>query len=214
MRLRWNPRCRSVVRHRCRRLGDGMSGRRRRRRTADTQRSNTSRSPKEWIDAFTKETGIKVTYRQGGDTELSNQLDRRGRLLAGRCVPHRELTGDGRGRGRWGVRRCRHRDRRAGARQVPPVDQQVDRRRGPHRLRLQHAEAAAGRVAAIDHGPAAARMEGALGHPPPKADFQAIVSAMLQLTGEQATSAWLTRMKTNATLPAGQYRHPARGQRR
>src|SRR6478609_12190868 len=29
---------------------------------------------KEWIDAFTKETGIKVEYRQGGDTELGNQL--------------------------------------------------------------------------------------------------------------------------------------------
>ena len=29
---------------------------------------------KEWIDAFTDETGIKVTYRQGGDTELGNQL--------------------------------------------------------------------------------------------------------------------------------------------
>ena len=29
---------------------------------------------KEWIDAFTAETGIKVTYRQGGDTELGNQL--------------------------------------------------------------------------------------------------------------------------------------------
>src|SRR5688572_33501204 len=29
---------------------------------------------KEWIDAFTKETGINVTYRQGGDTELGNQL--------------------------------------------------------------------------------------------------------------------------------------------
>ena len=29
---------------------------------------------KEWIDAFTEETGIKVTYRQGGDTELGNQL--------------------------------------------------------------------------------------------------------------------------------------------
>src|ERR1044072_731092 len=29
---------------------------------------------KEWIDAFTKETGIQVEYRQGGDTELGNQL--------------------------------------------------------------------------------------------------------------------------------------------
>lgn len=29
---------------------------------------------KEWIDAFTKETGVKVTMRQGSDTELSNQL--------------------------------------------------------------------------------------------------------------------------------------------
>ena len=29
---------------------------------------------KEWIDAFTEETGIPVTYRQGGDTEMGNQL--------------------------------------------------------------------------------------------------------------------------------------------
>jgi len=29
---------------------------------------------KEWIDAFTAETGVKVTMRQGSDTELSNQL--------------------------------------------------------------------------------------------------------------------------------------------
>src|ERR1700752_329636 len=29
---------------------------------------------REWIDAFTKETGIKVTYRAGGDTELGNQV--------------------------------------------------------------------------------------------------------------------------------------------
>src|SRR3954462_13491264 len=29
---------------------------------------------KEWIDGFTKQTGIKVPYRQGGDTELGNQL--------------------------------------------------------------------------------------------------------------------------------------------
>ncbi|MGK2866952.1 MAG: extracellular solute-binding protein, partial [Mycobacterium sp.] len=42
--------------------------------------------------------------------------------------------------------------------------------------------------------------KGRWGAPPPKPDFQAIVAAMLQLTGEEATSAWLTGMKTNATL--------------
>ncbi|MEV0467409.1 iron ABC transporter substrate-binding protein [Nocardia tengchongensis] len=29
---------------------------------------------KEWIDAFTKDTGIKVTIRNGGDTDLGNQI--------------------------------------------------------------------------------------------------------------------------------------------
>src|SRR5262245_35375368 len=29
---------------------------------------------KEWIDGFTKETGIKVTLRQGSDTEFGNQI--------------------------------------------------------------------------------------------------------------------------------------------
>ncbi len=29
---------------------------------------------KEWIDAFTKESGVKVKYRQGGDTDLGNQI--------------------------------------------------------------------------------------------------------------------------------------------
>jgi iron(III) transport system substrate-binding protein len=32
----------------------------------------------EWVDAFTAETGVKVTMRQGSDTELSNQIVQEG----------------------------------------------------------------------------------------------------------------------------------------
>ena len=59
---------------------------------------------KAWVDAFTAETGIKVTLRQGDDTELG-QPDRPGRRgLAGGRLPHRELAGDGPGRQRRPVR--------------------------------------------------------------------------------------------------------------
>ncbi|MBF6172407.1 iron ABC transporter substrate-binding protein [Nocardia blacklockiae] len=34
---------------------------------------------KEWVDAFTKETGIKVTLRNGGDTELASQIAAEGK---------------------------------------------------------------------------------------------------------------------------------------
>jgi iron(III) transport system substrate-binding protein len=33
-----------------------------------------------WVDGFTKETGIKVTLRNGGDTELGNQLVQEGNV--------------------------------------------------------------------------------------------------------------------------------------
>ncbi len=33
---------------------------------------------KEWIEEFTKETGVKVTLRQGSDTEMSNQIIQEG----------------------------------------------------------------------------------------------------------------------------------------
>ena len=33
---------------------------------------------KEWVDAFTKQTGIEVTVRNGDDTEMSNQIMQEG----------------------------------------------------------------------------------------------------------------------------------------
>jgi len=42
--------------------------------------------------------------------------------------------------------------------------------------------------------------KGRWGGAPAKADFQAIVSALLQLKGEQATAQWLAGMKTNAVV--------------
>ena len=42
--------------------------------------------------------------------------------------------------------------------------------------------------------------KGRWGGAPAKADFQAIVSALLQLEGEQATAQWLAGMKTNAVV--------------
>ncbi len=52
---------------------------------------------KSWVDGFTKETGIKVTLRNGDDSELGNQLVQERRRVASRCVSDRELTVDGAG---------------------------------------------------------------------------------------------------------------------
>jgi iron(III) transport system substrate-binding protein len=52
---------------------------------------------KSWVDGFTKETGIKVTLRNGGDSELGNQLVQEGGI-ARRRLPDRKLAVDGAGR--------------------------------------------------------------------------------------------------------------------
>lgn len=52
---------------------------------------------KSWVDGFTKETGIKVTLRNGGDSELGNQLVQEGAGIPGGCLSDRKLSGDGAG---------------------------------------------------------------------------------------------------------------------
>jgi iron(III) transport system substrate-binding protein len=156
---------------------------------------------KEWIDAFTKETGIRVTYRQGGDTELGNQLIAEGASSpadvfltenspAVAAVENAGLFAD--------------------------VDQttlsQVPAQYRPTSGKWTGV-AARTTVFAYDKNKLTEAQlprsimdlqkpewKGRWGAPPTKADFQAIVAAMLDLTGESATAQWLAAMKTNAEI--------------
>ncbi len=156
---------------------------------------------KEWIDAFTKETGIKVTYRQGGDTELGNQLIAEGSSSpadvfltenspamaavedAGLFADLTQTTLDQvpaqyrPGTGKWTGVAARstvfvYNKTRLQPDQLPKS-----------MLDLEKPE-----------------WKGRWGGAPAKADFQAIVAALLQLKGEQATAQWLDGMKANATI--------------
>jgi iron(III) transport system substrate-binding protein len=156
---------------------------------------------KEWIDAFTKATGIKVTYRQGGDTELGNQI-----IAEGSASPADVFLTEN--------SPAMAAVEKAGlfADVDPTVQQQVPAQYRPasnkwtgvaarttvfvyNKTRLQENQLP---KSIMDlRSPA---WKGRWGAPPAKADFQAIVAAMLALTGEQATAAWLAGMKTNATV--------------
>ena len=156
---------------------------------------------KEWIDAFTKETGIKVTYRQGGDTELGNQLIAEGAsspadvfltenspamaavekaglfadvdaaTIAQVPAQYRPATGKWTGVAARTTVFAYNKSKLTEA-QLPKSI-----------MDLQQPE-----------------WKGRWGAPPVKPDFQAIVAAMLQLTGEPATAQWLAGMKANAEI--------------
>jgi iron(III) transport system substrate-binding protein len=156
---------------------------------------------KAWIAAFTKATGIKVTYRQGSDTELGNQLVAEGNASpadvfltenspAMAAVEKASLFADldsatldqvpaqyRPATGKWTGVAARstvfvYNTSRLQPDQLPKS-----------LLDLQLPE-----------------WKGRWGAPPTKADFQAIVAALLQLKGEAETSKWLAAMKSGATL--------------
>ncbi|MCV7300365.1 iron ABC transporter substrate-binding protein [Mycobacterium barrassiae] len=156
---------------------------------------------KEWIEAFTEETGIKVTYRQGGDTELGNQLVAEGaespadvflteNSPAMAAVEKAGLFADldsatldqvpaqyRPATGKWTGVAARSTVFVYNTSKLQP--DQLPK----SLLDLQLPE-----------------WKGRWGAPPTKADFQAIVAALLQLKGEAETSKWLAAMKSGATL--------------
>lgn len=153
---------------------------------------------KAWAEAFTHETGIKVTLRNGSDTELGNQIVQEGAaspadVFLTENSPAMALV-DGAGlfapldavtlnevpdhfkpaNGRWvGI----------AARSTVFVY---------NKAKLPTAQLPKSMLDLADPS-----WKGRWAASPSGADFQAIVSALLELKGEAATAAWLKAMKEN-----------------
>ncbi|MGV0770669.1 iron ABC transporter substrate-binding protein [Mycobacterium syngnathidarum] len=156
---------------------------------------------KEWIDAFTKETGIKVTYRQGGDTELGNQL-----VAEGNASPADVFLTEN--------SPAMAAVEKAGL--FADVEQQtLDQVPAQFRPSSGQWTGVAARSTVFVYNKARLPVDqlprsimdlqqpqwkGRWGAPPAKADFQAIVAAILELKGEPATAGWLAGLKANAVV--------------
>lgn len=151
-----------------------------------------------WVDGFTKETGIKVTLRNGGDSELGNQLVQEGSaspadVFLTENSPAMVLVDN--------------------AKLFAPLDAATLAQVAPA-YRPDHGRwiGIAARSTVFVYNPAKLNesqlpqslmdlakpeWKGRWAASPSGADFQAIVSAVLALKGEKATLDWLKAMKTN-----------------
>ncbi|MDY4368548.1 iron ABC transporter substrate-binding protein [Pectobacterium brasiliense] len=159
---------------------------------------------KSWVDGFTKETGIKVTLRNGSDTELGNQLVQEGKsspadVFLTENSPSMVLVDN--------------------ANLFAPLDN-ATLAQVPSDYRPSNGRwiGIAARSTVFVYNPskftdaqlpksladlAKPEWKGRWAASPSGADFQAIVSAYLELKGEQATQAWLKGMKENFTAYKG-----------
>jgi iron(III) transport system substrate-binding protein len=153
---------------------------------------------KEWVDAFTAETGIKVTVRQGDDTEMSNQIVQEGQASPADVF----LTENSPAMAQV---------ENAGL--FADVDKAtVDQVPAEFRPSTNKWTGIAARstVLVYDKNKISAdklpksmlelanpEWKGRWAASPSGADFQAIVSALLELKGEAATQEWLKGMKEN-----------------
>ncbi|CNK48877.1 Iron(III)-binding periplasmic protein [Yersinia aldovae ATCC 35236] len=159
---------------------------------------------KSWVEGFTKDTGIKVTLRNGGDSELGNQLVQEGSaspadVFLTENSPAMVLVDN--------------------AKLFAPLDAATQAQIAKE-YRPEHGRwvGIAARSTVFVYNPekiSAAQLpksimdlakpewKGRWAASPSGADFQAIVSAMLELKGEKATLEWLKAMKNNFTAYKG-----------
>ena len=157
-----------------------------------------------WVDAFSAKTGVKVTLRNGDDSELGNLLVQEGAaspadVFLTENSPAMALV--------------------EGAGLFAPVDQTtLDQVPAAYRPSTGAWTGIAARTTVFAYNPTLipaadlpasmldlqdAAWKGRWAASPSGADFQAIVSGLLALKGEPATEAWLAGMKTNATAYQG-----------
>ena len=152
-----------------------------------------------WADGFTKETGIKVTLRNGGDTELGNQLVQEGAaspadVFLTENSPAMVLVDNAKLFAPLDA---------ATLAEVPPNFQPSHGRWVGIAARstvfvYNKSKLAAAQLPKSLLDLAQPAWKGRWAASPSGADFQAIVSALLETRGEPATAAWLKAMKENA----------------
>ncbi|MDQ0092538.1 iron ABC transporter substrate-binding protein [Paeniglutamicibacter psychrophenolicus] len=158
----------------------------------------------EWIDAFTKETGIKVTVRNGSDTEMSNQIIQEGQASPADVF----LTENS---------PAMTQVENAGL--FADIDKAtIDQVPAEFRPSTNKWTGIAARSTVFVYDPkkisadqlpksmldlAKPEWKGKWAASPTGADFQAIVAALLELKGEEATTQWLAGMKENFTAYKG-----------
>ena len=153
---------------------------------------------KEWIDAFTAETGVKVTMRQGSDTELSNQIVQEGSASpadvfltenspamaqvenAGLFADVDKATVD-----------------QVPAEFRPSTNKWTGIAARSTVLVYDKAKLTEDKLPKSMLDLAKPEWKGKWAASPSGADFQAIVAALLELKGEAATEEWLKGMKEN-----------------
>ncbi len=154
---------------------------------------------KEWVDAFTAETGIKVTLRQGDDTEMSNQIIQEGQASpadvfltenspamaqvenAGLFADVDKATVD-----------------QVPAEFRPSTNKWTGIAARSTVLVYDKAKLTEDKLPKSMLDLAKPEWQGKWAASPSGADFQAIVSALLELKGEAATQEWLKGMKENS----------------
>jgi iron(III) transport system substrate-binding protein len=157
-----------------------------------------------WADGFTKETGIKVTIRNGSDMQFANQIIEEGAaspadVFLTENSPAMSLVDAS------GLFAPVDADTLA---QVPETFKPADGKWtgvaarstvfAYDKTKLKEADLPKSLLDLADP-----KWKGRWGVSPAGADFQAIVSALLELKGEDATAAWLKALKENSIAYKG-----------